>query len=46
MASFRLDIAWTIAGFAEEVLDVVADCFVEGFELMAIAPECNVLSIW
>ena len=41
-----VEVAFPIAGFALQVLDVVADCFVEGFELSAIAPESNVFGIW
>ncbi|NQE37810.1 hypothetical protein E5S67_05591 [Microcoleus sp. IPMA8] len=42
----RVEVAFPIAGFAEQVLDVVAHSFVEGFELNSIAPEGNVLGIW
>ena len=42
----RVEVAFPIAGFAEQVLDVGANSFVEGFELNSIAPESNVLGIW
>ncbi len=42
----RVEVVFPIAGFAEEVLDVGANSFVEGFELNSIAPEGNVLGIW
>jgi hypothetical protein len=39
----RVEVVFPIAGFAEQVLDVGANSFVEGFELNSIAPESSKL---